>query len=69
MHHSSLSGWRGRRGLNCLLLCVGGGGGEAPAVVEAMSQSCGEGRGRERAGECVQLDVVLGSDSLRYFNG
>ncbi|TKS80710.1 Cell adhesion molecule-related/down-regulated by oncogenes [Collichthys lucidus] len=68
---STQSGWRGRRGLNCLLLCVGaggGGGGEAPAVVKAMSQSCGEGRGRERAGECVQLDVVPGSDSLRYFN-
>ncbi|TKS80715.1 Cell adhesion molecule-related/down-regulated by oncogenes [Collichthys lucidus] len=69
---STQSGWRGRRGLNCLLLCVGagggGGGGEAPAVVKAMSQSCGEGRGRERAGEGVQLDVVPGSDSLRYFN-
>lgn len=28
-----------------------------------------EGRGTERAGECVGLDSVLGSDSLRYFNG
>lgn len=39
-----------------------------------MSHCCGaarvvEGRGREQAGECVGLDVVLGSDSLRYFNG
>lgn len=25
--------------------------------------------GREQAGECVGLDVVLESDSLRYFNG
>lgn len=37
---------------------------EEPGCGRAVSQSCGG-----QSGECVGLDVVLGSDSLRYFNG
>lgn len=68
VYNSSPSGWWGHRGLSCLLLypCVGGG---APHVAKLWAGAVERWERWHTEGECAGLDVVLGSDSLQYFNG